>query len=92
MDQSNSHGAFAHRGRATLNRAVPDVTCGEHAGNTCFQIERVPLERPGGRRFAAIEQIRPGDQVSTFIANDADVGGPLGNAERHRCRQTASAS
>ena len=46
VEELDRDGAFAHRGRDPLDRAVPHVTGGEHARHARLEEERTAVERP----------------------------------------------
>jgi len=46
MHERDSHGAFAHRGRASFHRPMPHVSRSENAGHVGLEIIRMAVERP----------------------------------------------
>ena len=57
---------------------MADVARGEHAGHARFQIVRGALQGPARRKLLADDQVGAGDEITVFVANDADVLCPIG--------------
>jgi len=56
---------------------VPHVAGREHAGHVRLHIIWISVEMPVFGAIAIFQQIRTGNQVARFIANDANFHGPL---------------
>ena len=76
MGERDGHRALADSSGDPFGRPVADVAGGEEAGNARLERERVAGERPAGRPLAAIEQIRPSEDVARGICADSATGRP----------------
>src|ERR1700724_2561936 len=77
MDGGDGPCALADCRGAALDRTGPDITRREYAGQAGFHGEGFAVENPALGRLVAFEQIGAGDDISTAVANNAGLGGPL---------------
>ena len=79
MGERDGHRAIAYGAGDAFCRPVADVAGGEEARDARLERERIARERPAGRPFAAVEQIRPRQDVARGVGADAAVRGPSGS-------------
>ena len=76
MHRGDRHRAFADRGSAALDRAMPHVAGGKDTRHVRLHRIGVAIERPVLGPLAVDLQIGAGHKIAGRVAQDADVGGP----------------